>query len=144
MCGLGVSASIADNCSVHLFRAGLPAIASTDPELMQIFARKATENTVFLAISKGGRSTAVVNALKEARSHGAKTISITANDQTPLTEVSDIALIHYAPTRAMVSARVVQNTIIDCLYICATRHKQQDVINQILENRRVADFLRMQ
>lgn len=42
----------------------------------------------------------------------------------------------------MVSTRVVQNTIVDCLYICATRHKQQDVINQILENRRVADFLR--
>ena len=63
-------------------------------------------------------------------------------DKTPLTEVSDIALVHYAPTRAMVSSRVVQNTIVDCLYICATRHKQQDVINQILENRRVADFLR--
>lgn len=142
VCGLGVSASIAENCYVHLFRAGLPAIASTDPELMQIFARKATEDTVFLAISKGGRSRAVVNALQEARSHGAKTVSITANDKTPLTEVSDVALVHYAPTRAMVSTRVVQNTIVDCLYICATRHQQQDVINQILENRRVADFLR--
>ena len=142
VCGLGVSASIADNCSVHLFRAGLPAIASTDPELMQIYARKASGNTVFLAISKGGRSTAVVNALKEAHSHGAKTVSITANDKTPLTDVSDISLIHYAPTRAMVSTRVIQNTIVDCLYICATRHKQRDVINQILENRRVADFLR--
>lgn len=142
VCGLGISSSIADNCSVHLFRAGLPAIASTDPELMQIYARKATKDTVFLAISKGGRSTAVVHALQEARSHGAKTISITANDQTPLTEVSDVAIIHYAPTRAMVSTRVVQNTVVDCLYICATRHMQQEVINQILENRRVADFLR--
>jgi DNA-binding MurR/RpiR family transcriptional regulator len=142
VCGLGVSASIADNCYVHLFRAGLPAIVSTDPELMQIFARKATEGTVFLAISKGGRSTAVINALQEAQLHGAKTISITAHDKTPLTKVSDISLVHYAPTRAMVSTRVVQNTIVDCLYICATRYKQQDVINQILENRRVADFLR--
>ena len=138
VCGLGVSIG----SRLVMFRAGLPAIASTDPELMQIFARKATEDTVFLAISKGGRSRAVVNALQEARSHGAKTVSITANDKTPLTEVSDVALVHYAPTRAMVSTRVVQNTVVDCLYICATRHQQQDVINQILENLRVADFLR--
>ena len=141
--GLGTSASIAENFHMHLFRAGLPSSAQIDAELMQVSAHMAAEDTVFIAISKGGRTEAVVKALEEARTHGAKTISITAYDKTPMTDVSDVPIIHYAPSQAMVSTRIVQNTIADCLYICATRHRQQAVVEQIKENRRVAEFLRI-
>ena len=141
--GIGISASIAENFHAHLFRMGLPSQVQIDPEFMQVSAHMATPDSVFIAISKGGRSNAVVKALEEARIHGARTISITAYDKTPLTAVSDIPIIHYAPNQAMVSTRIVQNTIIDCLYICATRHRQQSVVEQIRENRRVAEFLRM-
>lgn len=141
--GLASSASIAENFYVHLFRAGIPASVETDPEFMQVKAHMADEDTVFIAVSRGGRTEAVVKAMDLARKHGAKTISITAHTQTPLDQASDITIVHYAPARALVSTRIVQNTIIDCLYICSTRHRQQEVINQIAENRRIADFLRM-
>lgn len=139
--GSAASASIAENFYIHLFRVGFPASVETDGEFMQVAAHMADENTVFIAVSRGGRTKAVVNAFEEARRHGAKTISITANDNTPLARASDIPIIHYAPVQALASTRVVQNTVIDCLYVCATRHRQKEVIGQITENRRLAEFL---
>lgn len=139
--GSAASASIAENFYIHLFRVGFPASVETDGEFMQVAAHMADENTVFIAVSRGGRTKAVVNAFEEARRRGAKTISITANDNTPLARASDIPIIHYAPVQALASTRVVQNTVIDCLYVCATRHRQKEVIGQITENRRLAEFL---
>ena len=139
--GSAASASIAENFYIHLFRVGFPASVETDGEFMQVAAHMADEHTVFIAVSRGGRTKAVVNAFEEARRHGAKTISITANDKTPLARPSDIPIIHYAPVQALASTRVVQNTVIDCLYVCATRHRQKEVIGQITENRRLAEFL---
>lgn len=139
--GSAASASIAENFYIHLFRVGFPASVETDGEFMQVAAHMADEHTVFIAVSRGGRTKAVVNAFEEAKRHGAKTISITANDNTPLARASDIPIIHYAPVQALASTRVVQNTVIDCLYVCATRHRQQEVIGQITENRRLAEFL---
>jgi DNA-binding MurR/RpiR family transcriptional regulator len=139
--GSAASASIAENFYIHLFRVGFPASVETDGEFMQVAAHMADEHTVFIAVSRGGRTKAVVNAFEEARRRGAKTISITANDNTPLARASDIPIIHYAPVQALASTRVVQNTVIDCLYVCATRHRQQEVVDRITENRRLAEFL---
>ncbi len=143
VCGIGVSANVAETLFVRLFRVGMPVQLETNPEFMQIAARMATPETVFVAISRNGRTTAVVKAFEEARRHGAKTVSITTQMQTPLDSASDVSIVHYAPAAVLVSTRIVQNTIIDCLYVCSTRHRQQDVLHQISENRRVADFLRM-
>ncbi len=143
ICGLGASASIAENFYLHLMRVGMNAVASTDAELMQVSARMANRGTVFIAVSRGGRTTAIVKAFTLARSMGAKTISLTAYAKTPLESVSDVCIVHYAPEQVMVSTRVVQNTIIDCLYICSTLHRQDDVITQIAKNREVAAFLYM-
>lgn len=143
VCGLGISASVAEALYVRLFRVGMSAELETDAEFMQIAARMATPETVFVAVSRNGRTAAVVNAFEEARRHGAKTISITTQVNTPLFYASDVPIIHYAPAAVMVSTRIVQNTIIDCLYVCSTRHRQEDVLAQIAENRNVAAFLRM-
>ena len=139
--GSAASASIAENFYVHLFRVGFPVSVVTDGEFMITAAHMADPGTVFVAVSKGGRNEMVVRAFEEARRRGAKAVSITAHDHTPLAKVSDISIIHYAPVRALASTRVVQNTVIDCLYVCATRHRQQEVVDQITENRRLAEFL---
>ena len=139
--GSAASASIAENFYVHLFRVGFPVSVVTDGEFMITAAHMADPGTVFVAVSKGGRNEMVVRAFEEARRRGAKTVSITAHDHTPLAKVSDISIIHYAPVRALASTRVVQNTVIDCLYVCATRHRQQEVVDRITENRRLAEFL---
>ena len=141
--GSAASASIAENFYVHLFRVGFPVSVVTDGEFMITAAHMAGPGTVFVAVSKGGRNEMVVRAFAEARSRGAKTVSITAHDHTPLAKASDIPIIHYAPVRALASTRVVQNTVIDCLYVCATRHRQQEVIDRITENRRLSEFLYM-
>jgi len=143
VCALGISASVAESLYAHLFRVGMPASLEVDAEFMQVAARMATPETVFVAISRNGRTEAVVRAFEEARRHGAKTISITTQVNTPLFYASDIPIIHYAPAAVMTSTRIVQNTIIDCLYVCATRHRQEDVLAQIVENREVASFLRI-
>lgn len=143
ICGIGSSASIADNFAVHLMRIGMPAISITDSELLQISARLSDQNTLFIAISKSGRNLPIINAFRIAQENGAKTICLTCYQKTPLEKYCDVFIIHYYPTETLVSTRVVQITIIDCLIINATIHRQEEVVEILAANRLIVKPLRL-
>ena len=143
ICGIGSSASIADNFAVHLMRIGMPAISITDSELLQIAAGLSGPATVFIAISKTGSNIPIVNAFRIARDRGARTVCLTCYQKTPVEKYCDVCLIHYYPTEALVSTRVVQNTVIDALIINATIHHQQEVVDVLAANRKVVKPLRL-
>ena len=137
VCGIGTSASIAESFAVHLMRLGLPAEASTDSELMQISARHARPGTVLIAVSKSGRSIPIINAFRLARRGGVKTVCMTGYENTPLGKLCDVCIVHYCPVETLVSTRVVQNTLIDCLCLNAIRNCRQQAIENLAANRRV-------
>ncbi len=141
VCGIGTSANIADGFAVHLTRIGLHAVSATDSELMQISARRAGPETALIAISKSGRSIPVINAFRLARKGGAKTVCLTGYQNTPLEKQSDVCILHYCPVEPLVSTRVVQNTLVDCLCMTATRNDQQKVIENLAANRKVIKSL---
>lgn len=143
ICGVGASASVADSFAAHLLRVGIPAESSTDSELMQLTAQAANERTLFIAISKSGRNLPLVRAFELAKAHGAMTICMTGYEGTPIEKFCDVRIVHYCPSTILMSCRIVQNTIIDCICINAVLQRQEEIQKIWDENRKVIECLRV-
>jgi len=143
ICGVGASASVAESFAAHLLRIGITAEAATDSELMQLIARAANERTLFVAITKSGRNLPLVHAFELAKAHGAKTVCMTGFARTPIEKFCDVRIVHYCPTTILMSSRIVQNTIIDCICINATIQRQDEIETIWAENRKVIECLRI-
>ena len=118
--GLGNSASIASDASHKLIRAGLHAFAYSDNHMQAIAASHLKPGDVAIGISHSGSSKDIVEALKIAREHGAKTIAITSKGKSPVQKYSDIVLLTDANETAYnilaLDSRIAQLAIIDVLY----------------------------
>jgi DNA-binding MurR/RpiR family transcriptional regulator len=91
--GLGESGPMAQLLKIKLSGLGLMADAHSDIHMQSISAAHLDERDVAVAISQQGSTKDVVAALRAARSTGAKTICITGQSKSPITEVSDIRLV---------------------------------------------------
>lgn len=143
VCGVGSSSSVCDSFAVHLMRVGIMAESVTDSELLPVAARLATPKTLLIGISKGGRSTPVVKAFEIAKLRGAMTVCMTGYESTPLEKFCDCSIVHYCPDAALMSSRIVQSTIIDCICINATADRQAEVQKLWNENQKLLEGLRM-
>lgn len=143
ICGVGASASVAESFAAHLLRIGIAAEASTDGELMQMTARGADERTLFVAITKSGRNLPLVRAFELAKARGAMTVCLTGFEQTPIERFCDVRIVHYCPSTILMSSRIVQSTIIDCLCINAVIQRKEEAERIYAENREVLSCLRV-
>lgn len=143
ICGVGASASVAESFAAHLLRIGIAAEASTDGELMQMTARGADARTLFVAITKSGRNLPLVHAFELAKARGAMTVCLTGFEQTPIERFCDVRIVHYCPSTILMSSRIVQSTIIDCLCINAVIQRKEEAERIYAENREVLSCLRV-
>ena len=143
ICGVGASASVAESFAAHLLRIGIAAEASTDGELMQMTARGADARTLFVAITKSGRNLPLVRAFELAKARGAMTVCLTGFEQTPIERFCDVRIVHYCPSTILMSSRIVQSTIIDCLCINAVIQRKEEAERIYAENREVLSCLRV-
>ena len=143
ICGVGASASVAKSFAAHLLRIGIAAEASTDGELMQMTARGADARTLFVAITKSGRNLPLVRAFELAKARGAMTVCLTGFEQTPIERFCDVRIVHYCPSTILMSSRIVQSTIIDCLCINAVIQRKEEAERIYAENREVLSCLRV-
>ena len=143
ICGVGASASVAESFAAHLLRIGIAAEASTDGELMQMTARGADARTLFVAITKSGRNLPLVLAFELAKARGAMTVCLTGFEQTPIERFCDVRIVHYCPSTILMSSRIVQSTIIDCLCINAVIQRKEEAERIYAENREVLSCLRV-
>ena len=118
--GLGNSSAIALDLQHKLMRLGIFAQAFWDTHMQEIAAVQCSEGDVVFAISDSGSSIDVVECAKLGRSNGACVISLTNIGRSPLSKISDIALMtasretEYRLTS--IASRIAQMTVIDCLY----------------------------
>jgi N-acetylmuramic acid 6-phosphate etherase len=85
----------------YIMAGGPKALASASdvnedsPEIGQrdIARRRPTRKDIVVGVSASGRTPYVVGAVEYARARGAKTACITCNEHTPLSDVSDTAII---------------------------------------------------
>ena len=71
------------------------------------------------------------------------TACMTGFEHTPIEKLCDVQIVHYCPTTILMSSRIVQNTIIDCICINATIQRQDEIEKIWAENRKVIECLRI-
>jgi RpiR family transcriptional regulator, carbohydrate utilization regulator len=91
--GVGESGAIAQLFKIKLMGLGLSVDSQVDVHLQSITAAHLTMDDVAIGISQQGSTRDIVNILGTARKSGAKTICITGQGKSPITEVSDLQLV---------------------------------------------------
>ena len=91
--GLGDSASVAEEASNKLLRAGCNSSAYSDTHMQAVAISQLRQGDCLIGISQSGASKDVVEGMKAGRSRGAVTISITSRERSPIARQSDILLL---------------------------------------------------
>ena len=126
--GVGASGFVALDLQMKLQRIGRPAFAWPDPHLAISSAALRGSGDVAIGLSHTGTTVDTIDALREARSHGATTVAVTNFPWSPITEVADFVLITAARETAFrsgaMTSRIAQLTVVDCLFVTLA---QQDL-----------------
>jgi DNA-binding MurR/RpiR family transcriptional regulator len=128
MVDVGASGFVALDLQMKLQRIGRPAFAWPDPHMAISSAALRGSGDVAIGLSHTGTTVDTIDALREARSHGAATAAVTNFPWSPITEVADFVLITAARETAFRSgattSRIAQLTVVDCLFVTLA---QQDL-----------------
>jgi DNA-binding MurR/RpiR family transcriptional regulator len=126
--GVGASGFVALDLQMKLQRIGRPAFAWPDPHMAISSAALRGGGDVAIGLSHTGTTVDTIDALREARSHGAATAAVTNYPWSPITEVAEFVLITAALETAFRSgattSRIAQLTVVDCLFVTLA---QQDL-----------------
>ncbi len=119
--GAGASAFVAADFQQKLHRIGRAAFAWSDPHMALSSAALLEPGDVAVGISHTGTTIDTVDALAEARRHGATAVGITNFPRSPLAQTADLVLTTAARettfrSGSMVS-RLAQLTVVDCMFV---------------------------
>ncbi|NLE13184.1 MAG: MurR/RpiR family transcriptional regulator [Clostridiales bacterium] len=121
VCGLGASASIAQDAAHKFMREGLNAISACDNHLQAIRASMLKPGDVLIAVSHSGSSRDIVETARLAHERGATVICITNYSRSRLVAESDIVLFTASDEtryrKLSLSSRIASLAIIDTLYL---------------------------
>ncbi|HTU08897.1 MAG TPA: MurR/RpiR family transcriptional regulator [Trebonia sp.] len=119
--GVGASGLVAVDLQIKLQRIARPAYAWPDPHMAATSAALRGEGDVAVGLSHTGTTVDTIDALTEARAHGATTVAITNFPWSPITEVADFVLLTAARETAFrsgaMTSRIAQLTVVDCLFV---------------------------
>jgi len=119
--GVGASGLVAVDLQIKLQRIDRPAYAWTDPHMAATSAALRGTGDVAVGLSHTGTTVDTIDALAEARAHGATTVAITNFPWSPITEVADFVLLTAARETAFrsgaMTSRIAQLTVVDCLFV---------------------------
>lgn len=119
--GVGASGFVAVDLQVKLQRINRPAFAWPDPHMAATSAALRGAGDVAVGVSHTGTTVDTIDALTEARSHGALTVAITNFPWSPITEAADQVLLTAARETAFrsgaMTSRIAQLTVVDCLFV---------------------------
>ena len=119
--GVGASGFVAVDLMVKLQRINRPAFAWPDPHMAATSAALRGKADVAIGLSHTGTTVDTIDALAEARSHGATTVAITNFPWSPITEVADHVLLTAARETVFrsgaMTSRIAQPTVVDCLFV---------------------------
>jgi len=146
--GLGASAQVAEDASNKLLRAGCNSAAYGDTHMQAIAVSQLRAGDTVIGISQSGASKDIVEAMKVARSHGARTIAITSREKSPIARLSDIVLLtdteEVRHSSLSLNSHLARLVVIDALcyklvYQNAERAQRIDEGDAELAAKRIAD-----
>jgi len=119
--GVGASGYVALDLQQKLQRIGRPAFAWPDPHMAITSAALREPGDVAVGLSHTGTTVDTIDALREARGHGATTAAVTNFPWSPITEAADFVLLTAARETAFrsgaMTSRIAQLTVVDCLFV---------------------------
>lgn len=119
--GMGGSWPIALDSYHQFLRTGIPCICASDSHFQIIHASMAEQDDVVLAFSASGSNKDLIESMRVAKQHGAKIISVTSNQKSPIQKVSDIVLLSYGKESMVRSeameSRITSLILMDCLFV---------------------------
>jgi DNA-binding MurR/RpiR family transcriptional regulator len=119
--GMGGSWSVALDAYHEFIRTGIPCVCNCDSHWQIMHASMVRNNDVIFAFSTSGSNKDLIDSIKMGRKNGAKIISITSNNKSPLQKISDVILTSYGKesmirSQAMES-RITSLILVDCLFV---------------------------
>ena len=121
--GLGSSGLSALEFKYRLMRMNITIDAITDSHMMIMSAALLHESDLVIGLSNSGRTEEVIEAMAVGRRNGAKTVSITNYNHTPLTDISNISL--FTPSMYRTGDQHFINSQLAIIYVL-------DVISMLL------------
>jgi len=119
--GVGASGLVAVDLQIKLQRIARPGYAWPDPHMAATSAALRGKGDVAVGLSHTGTTVDTIDALTEARAHGATTVAITNFPWSAITEVADFVLLTAARETAFrsgaMTSRIAQLTVVDCLFV---------------------------
>jgi DNA-binding MurR/RpiR family transcriptional regulator len=119
--GVGASGYVALDLQQKLQRIGRSAFAWPDPHMAITSAALRGQGDVAVGLSHTGTTVDTIDALHEARTHGAVTVAVTNFPWSPITEVADFVLLTAARETTFrsgaMTSRIAQLTVVDCLFV---------------------------
>lgn len=119
--GVGASAFVALDFQQKLHRIGRVAFAWSDPHIALTSAALLSAGDVAVGISHTGATRDTVDALTQAREHGAVTVALTNFPRSPLAGIADHVLTTAARETTFRSgataSRLAQLTVVDCIFV---------------------------
>lgn len=119
--GVGASAFVAMDFQQKLHRIGQVAFAWSDTHIALTSAALLKPGDVALGVSHTGVTTDTIDALAEARRHGATTVALTNFPRSPITDVADHVLttaVRETTFRSgAMASRLAQLTLVDFLFV---------------------------
>lgn len=139
--GVGGSAQIARDVAHKFLRIGLRSAIHDDSHMMLMSASLLAPGDVAIVFSHSGRTSAVIDATKQARECGAATIAITNFARSPLADIADLVLCSTARGSPLLgenaAARVAQLNIMDAVF-AAVAQRDYDSAEQSLQRTTMA------
>jgi len=118
--GIGGSGLVARQFQMNFMKLGFDITAVTELDMIALSAKTAKGDCAVIAISAGGETEVVINALKAAKGNGAYTVFITSGNSETDKKLSDdiikIAYFKNSDSGAKLSPKVSMLIIIDILY----------------------------
>lgn len=132
--GVGSSGLTAEDAKHKLMRIGLQTDAVTNNHFMYMQASLLKEGDVVIGISHSGYSEETTKALRIAQENQAKTVAITHNLRSPITEVADYVLINGNRQGQMqggsIGTKTTQLFVLDLIYTLLVQAEPEKAIQQ--------------
>lgn len=118
--GIGASLIVAKDAQLKFTRINKMSYVSEDWHTQLLMAKNMSERDVALVISYSGQTEEMITCTEVAKENGAKIISITKNNESPINQLADYAIYvasnEYSFRSGAMSSRIAQLNIIDILY----------------------------
>ncbi|MCC5893909.1 MAG: MurR/RpiR family transcriptional regulator [Alkalibacterium sp.] len=138
--GIGASLIVAKDAQLKFTRINKMSYVSEDWHTQLLMAKNMSEKDVALIISYSGQTPEMITCAQVAKENGAKVISITKNEESPINKLADYSLYvassEFSFRSGAMSSRIAQLNVIDILYTSFINKKYEQSL-EILEKTQI-------